>query len=123
MIDTALDNMAAMGGTHTTLAEDYDNHAIETSSTSQSNATERREEYNISMSEATGNQEGKIDYEKMERQAIGVTRIETLWRHFGTNRPVLTALGLSIFRQYSNPRLRKRRLTRYTSSGLLRVYT
>lgn len=42
-------------------------------------------------------QHGSIDYEKMQHQAIGVTRIETLWRHFGTNRPVLTALGLSIF--------------------------
>jgi hypothetical protein len=39
-----------------------------------------------------------LDYDKMEHQQIGVTRIETLWRHFGKNRPVLTALGLSIFR-------------------------
>lgn len=41
-----------------------------------------------------------IDYEKMEHQQIGVTRIETLWRHFGTNRPILTSLGLTIFREY-----------------------
>jgi len=45
---------------------------------------------------------GEIDYEKMENQQIGVTRIETLWRHFGDNKPVLTALGLSIFRKYLN---------------------
>lgn len=44
-----------------------------------------------------------IDYEKMEHQQIGVTRIETLWRHFGSNRPVLIALGLTIFRKSTNP--------------------
>ncbi len=41
--------------------------------------------------------ERPIDYEKMEHQAIGVTRIETLWRHFGTNRVVLTSLACTIF--------------------------
>lgn len=41
--------------------------------------------------------ERPIDYQKMEEQQIGVTRIETLWRHFGTNRPILTSLGLTIF--------------------------
>jgi hypothetical protein len=43
------------------------------------------------------NKDEPIDYEKMEHQQIGVTRIETLWRHFGNNKPVLTALGASIF--------------------------
>lgn len=42
-----------------------------------------------------------IDYDKMEHQAIGVTRIETLWRHFGTNRVVLTSLACTIFRAFS----------------------
>ena len=38
-----------------------------------------------------------IDYDKMEQQQIGVTRIETLWRHFGKNKPVLIALACTIF--------------------------
>lgn len=45
-------------------------------------------------------EERPIDYEKMEHQAIGVTRIETLWRHFGTNRVVLTSLACTIFCMY-----------------------
>jgi hypothetical protein len=53
------------------------------------------------------NKDEPIDYEKMEHQQIGVTRIETLWRHFGNNKPVLTALGASIF------------CTSITSTGLI----
>jgi len=52
-----------------------------------------------SMEEKNQRASGEIDYEKMENQQIGVTRIETLWRHFGDNKPVLSALGLSIFRE------------------------
>ena len=52
-----------------------------------------------SMEEKNQSAGGEIDYEKMENQQIGVTRIETLWRHFGDNKPVLSALGLSIFRE------------------------
>lgn len=64
-----------------------------------SHDVERNKEDKASLNEKSRDVDGEIDYEKMERQAIGVTRIETLWRHFGTNRPVLTALGLSIFRE------------------------
>jgi len=53
-----------------------------------------------SMEEKNQSAGGEIDYEKMENQQIGVTRIETLWRHFGDNKPVLSALGLSIFRKF-----------------------
>jgi hypothetical protein len=52
-----------------------------------------------SMEEKNQSAGGEIDYEKMENQQIGVTRIETLWRHFGDNKHVLSALGLSIFRE------------------------
>jgi hypothetical protein len=79
-------------------------HAIESAPTLQPADMERGEEDKGSMDEKNRNQDGEIDYEKMGRQAIGVTRIETLWRHFGTNRPVLTALGLSIFREYLQSR-------------------
>jgi hypothetical protein len=51
-----------------------------------------------SLDEKNQEENGDLDYEKMQRQQIGVTRIETLWRHFGNNKPVLTALGTSIFR-------------------------
>jgi hypothetical protein len=59
--------------------------------------------------------ERPIDYEKMEHQAIGVTRIETLWRHFGTNRVVLTSLACTIFREWQGQRSSDQ-------SGVLRVH-
>lgn len=67
--------------------------------------------------------ERPIDYQKMEEQQIGVTRIETLWRHFGTNRPILTSLGLTIFREFvPPPSARRARTLAERFSRLLRLY-
>ncbi|WWC65484.1 uncharacterized protein I303_108102 [Kwoniella dejecticola CBS 10117] len=47
--------------------------------------------------DASSKKDGSIDTEKIRHQQIGVTRIETLWRHFGNNKTVLSMLGVALF--------------------------
>lgn len=91
-------DMAAIGNTHSVTGDNELDIETATRLAPASRTDESAgEEDKGSMSEKDRDGHGQIDYDKMEQQAIGVTRIETLWRHFGTNRPVLMALGLSIF--------------------------